>query len=76
MQIRLCITRGWQRLGGDMSLFYTAIFGNFCLALIIGSVFYDLGETTGSFYSRGAVLFFSILMNAMSSALEVFPLGM
>lgn len=71
MQIRLCISRGFQRLAGDMSLFFTSVLGNFCLALVIGSVFYDLGETTGSFYSRGALLFFAILMNAMSSALEV-----
>jgi hypothetical protein len=26
---------------------------------------------TGSFYSRGALLFFAILLNAFSSALEV-----
>jgi ATP-binding cassette, subfamily G (WHITE), member 2, PDR len=41
------------------------------MALIIGSVFYNLPSTTGSFYSRGALLFFAILMNAFGSALEV-----
>jgi ATP-binding cassette, subfamily G (WHITE), member 2, PDR len=41
------------------------------MALIIGSVFYNLSFNTGSFYSRGALLFFAILLNAFSSALEV-----
>jgi hypothetical protein len=36
-----------------------------------GSVFYNLPDDTASFYSRGALLFFSILMNAFASALEV-----
>jgi hypothetical protein len=67
MQIRICMTRGIQRLAGDMSLFWTSILGLFFMALIIGSVFYDLPESTSSFYSRGALLFFAILMNAMNS---------
>lgn len=41
------------------------------MALIIGSVFYNLQENTGSFYSRSALIFFAILMNAFGSALEV-----
>lgn len=71
MQIRLCITRGLQRLRGDMSLFWTGLLGNWMMALIISSVFYNLPSTTSSFYSRGALLFFATLLNAMSSAIEV-----
>jgi ATP-binding cassette subfamily G (WHITE) protein 2 (PDR) len=71
MQIRLCMTRGFQRLRGDMSLALSGMIGNFIMALIIGSVFYNLPFDTGSFYSRGALLFFAILLNAFSSALEV-----
>jgi len=41
------------------------------MALIIGSVFYNLQPYTTSFYSRGALLFFAVLLNAFSSALEV-----
>lgn len=41
------------------------------IALIISSVFYNLPSTTSSFYSRGALLFFATLLNAMSSAIEV-----
>jgi ATP-binding cassette, subfamily G (WHITE), member 2, PDR len=36
-----------------------------------GSVFYNLEDSTVSFYSRGVLLFFAILLNAFASALEV-----
>ncbi len=71
MQVKLCMERGFQRLRGDMSLMLSGMIGNFVMALIIGSVFYNLPSNTGSFYSRGALLFFSILLNAFSSFLEV-----
>lgn len=41
------------------------------MALIIGSVFYNLEDNTGSFYSRGALIFFAVLLNGFSTALEV-----
>lgn len=70
-QVRLCLRRGFWRLKGDPTLTLTQLFGNFSMALIISSVFYDLPQTTGSFFSRSAVLFFAILLNAFGSALEV-----
>jgi ATP-binding cassette, subfamily G (WHITE), member 2, PDR len=42
-------------LRGDASLTLSQLIGNFIMALIIGSVFYDLQPTTGSFYSRWAL---------------------
>ncbi|PWW80121.1 putative ABC transporter [Tuber magnatum] len=74
MQIKLCIERGFQRLKGDMTNFFSTVFGNFALSLVLGSVFHNLKEDTSSFYSRGALLFFGILMNAFSSALEILTL--
>lgn len=71
MQVRLCIQRGFQRLRGDMSLALSGIIGNSVMALIIGSVFYDLPVNSGTFYSRGVLLFFAILLNAFSAFLEV-----
>ncbi len=71
MQIRLCLQRGFQRLRGDASIALSGIIGNTVMALIIGSVFYNLDDKTGTFYSRGALLFFAILLNAFSSFLEV-----
>jgi len=63
--------RGFERLRGDMSLFFTGLFGQAALALIISSVFYNLKNDTASLYSRGALLFFAILMAAFQSMLEV-----
>lgn len=70
-QVNLCMVRGFQRLKGDASLTLSQLIGNFIMALIIGSVFFNLQDTTASFYSRGALLFFAVLLNAFSSALEV-----
>ncbi|KAL8735882.1 MAG: hypothetical protein Q9181_002631 [Wetmoreana brouardii] len=71
MQVGLCMKRGFQRLQGDASLALTGIIGNSIMALIIGSVFYNLPADTSNFYSRGALLFFAILLNAFSSYLEI-----
>ncbi|KAL4871208.1 hypothetical protein BDV12DRAFT_206795 [Aspergillus spectabilis] len=73
-QVHLCMIRGFQRLKGDASLTLSQLIGNFIMALIIGSVFFDLKEDTGSFYSRGALLFFAVLLNAFGSALEILTL--
>ncbi|KAK9429132.1 ABC-2 type transporter-domain-containing protein [Lipomyces doorenjongii] len=74
MQIKLCVMRGFQRLRGDLTLFFTTIISNVIMALVVSSVFYNLPQTTGSFYSRGALLFFAILLNAFASALEILTL--
>ena len=71
MQVKLCIHRGFLRLRGDASISLSSMIGNSVMALIIGSVFYNLPSNTGSFYSRGALLFFAILLNAFASFLEV-----
>ncbi|MCJ1402759.1 hypothetical protein MMC11_005980 [Xylographa trunciseda] len=73
-QVALCLERGFMRLKSDPSLTFTQLFGNFIMALIIGSVFYNLQPNTTSFYSRGALLFFSVLLNAFGSALEILTL--
>lgn len=70
-QIKLCLWRGWRRPKGDPSLTVGAVIGNFVIALIVGSVFYNLQETTSSFFQRGALVFFACLLSAFSAALEV-----
>ncbi|RAL04636.1 pleiotropic drug resistance family ABC transporter [Aspergillus ibericus CBS 121593] len=74
MQIRLCLRRGFQRLKGDMSMTLASVIGNCVMALVVSSVFYNLGPTTDSFFQRGALLFFAILLNAFASALEILTL--
>ncbi|OAQ95663.1 hypothetical protein LLEC1_05790 [Akanthomyces lecanii] len=73
-QIKLCLWRGWKRLTGDPSLTVGSLIGNFIMALIIGSVFYNLQKTSSSFFQRGSLLFFACLMNAFASALEILTL--
>ncbi|KAI1637777.1 ABC-2 type transporter-domain-containing protein [Biscogniauxia mediterranea] len=73
-QIRLCLWRGFLRLKGDPSLSLGALVGNFVMALIVGSVFYNLQFNTSSFFQRGALLFFACLLNAFASALEILTL--
>ncbi|KAI1497952.1 ABC-2 type transporter-domain-containing protein [Biscogniauxia marginata] len=73
-QIRLCLWRGYLRLKGDPSLMLGSLFGNFAVALIVGSVFYNLQFSTSSFFQRGALLFFACLLNAFASALEILTL--
>ncbi|KAJ7758952.1 ABC-2 type transporter-domain-containing protein [Mycena maculata] len=73
-QIALCMERGFQRLAGDLTNFYVTVFGNFVMALLISSVFYNLKDDTASFYSRGALLFYAVILNAFASALEIFTL--
>ncbi|KAH0492908.1 hypothetical protein TgHK011_007836 [Trichoderma gracile] len=73
-QIQLCLWRGWKRLTGDPSISIGSLIGNFVMALIIGSVFYNLGSDASSFFQRGSLLFFACLMNAFASALEILTL--
>ncbi|KAF8189914.1 ABC-2 type transporter-domain-containing protein [Mycena galopus ATCC 62051] len=71
-QIALCMERGWQRLRGDLTTFYTTV--DFIMSLLISSVFYNLKDSTSSFYGRGSLLFYAVLINAFASALEIFTL--
>jgi len=73
-QVMLCLDRGFQRLISDPTLTFTQLFGNTVMALIVASVFYNQQPTTASFFSRGALLFFAILLNAFGSALEILTL--
>ncbi|KAF2401005.1 pleiotropic drug resistance protein PDR [Trichodelitschia bisporula] len=73
-QVGLCLWRGFVRLKGDPSLTFSQLFANCIMALIVGSVFYNMKQDTASFYSRGALLFFAILLNAFGSALEILTL--
>jgi hypothetical protein len=83
----LCVERGFQRLKGDASVTISNIVANSILALVvgtwtfcfrmesiltvIGSIFYNLKDSTTDFNSRAVLLFFAVLLNAFASALEV-----
>ena len=71
MQVKLCMDRGFIRLRGDAVILITGVIFNSIMAMVVGSVFYNLSDNTSSLYSRGALLFFGILLAAFSSVLEV-----
>ncbi|KAL3421854.1 ABC transporter cdr4 [Phlyctema vagabunda] len=73
-QVKLCLERGFQRLRGDLTIFFSGIVANGVMALVVSSVFFNLADNTGILYSRGALLFFAILLNAFASALEILTL--
>ncbi|KAF5011460.1 hypothetical protein FDECE_2425 [Fusarium decemcellulare] len=70
-QISLTTKRAYQRIWNDLSATATSISTNIIMALIIGSVFYDTPDATVGFYSKGAVLFMAILMNALTAISEI-----
>lgn len=74
MQTRYIMHRNFLRTKGDPSVALFSIFGQGVMGLILSSVFYNLSQTTASFYYRGAAMFFAVLYNAFASLLEIMSL--
>lgn len=70
-QVSLTLWRGYRRLKADPGFTIASLLFNVIMALILGSMFYDLRNDTSTFYYRGGLIFFSLLFNAFSSQLEV-----
>ncbi|KAH7400176.1 ABC-2 type transporter-domain-containing protein [Cadophora sp. MPI-SDFR-AT-0126] len=70
-QVMICVERGFQRLRGDAIITISRVVANSVLALVVGSMFYNLNPTTSSFYGRSVLIFLAILLNAFASALEI-----
>ncbi|KAI6259789.1 hypothetical protein MCOR27_000739 [Pyricularia oryzae] len=73
-QMSITLWRSLVMLKNDPSTMLTSLSTNTFQALIIGSIFYNLSEDTSSFFKRGTLLFFLILMNAFGSILEILSL--
>ncbi|KAJ6179784.1 hypothetical protein N7519_010245 [Penicillium mononematosum] len=71
MQIRLCIVRAWQRTRNDIPGLIASAVAQIVVSLIIGSLFYDIPQTTAGLGQRGSVLFLAVLTNALISLLEI-----
>lgn len=59
-QVRLCMWRDIRKIKNDPSEPLAMLTINFFEALIISSVYYNLKETTESFFMRGGVLFMMV----------------
>ncbi|ORY82114.1 bfr1+ protein [Protomyces lactucae-debilis] len=71
MQLKLCAKRSYQRMLGDPAYIGANIFSSIFQALIVGSVFYNTPQDTSGYFSRGGVIFFAILVNALSAMAEI-----
>ncbi|RDA95806.1 hypothetical protein CP533_5198 [Ophiocordyceps camponoti-saundersi (nom. inval.)] len=71
LQLGLNVKRAYQRILGDMSAKVAQTMADIFMALIIGSLFYNTPDATVGFYSKGAVLFMAILMNALTAISEI-----
>ncbi|KAH6710868.1 AtrD, ABC-transporter [Leptodontidium sp. MPI-SDFR-AT-0119] len=69
----------WQRAGFPYTILWydqvhlcliSGIAGNAIISIILGSVFYNLAEDTSSFYGRGVLIFFTVLMNTFLGNFE------
>jgi ATP-binding cassette subfamily G (WHITE) protein 2 (PDR) len=71
MQVRYCTRRAYQRLWNDKTSTLTTIIGQIIMSLIVGSMFYGTTTSTASFSSKGGVLFFAVLLNALIAITEI-----
>jgi ATP-binding cassette subfamily G (WHITE) protein 2 (PDR) len=71
MQVKYCTQRAYQRLWNDKTSTVTTIVGQIIMALIIGSIFYGTRNDTSSFFQKGGVLFFAVLLNALIAISEI-----
>ncbi|KAF2675451.1 hypothetical protein BT63DRAFT_420639, partial [Microthyrium microscopicum] len=73
-QLRYCIVRMAQRLKNDKKSVLILTWGQTVMSLILGSLFYKTSNDTDGLYSKGGVLFASILLNAVVTITEIFQL--
>ncbi|KAH9813379.1 ABC-2 type transporter-domain-containing protein [Melampsora americana] len=62
-QVAYLVLRQWALIRADIRPYMTKTIVNVMLSLIIGSLFYQLPATTEAAFTRGSVLFLSILFN-------------
>ncbi|KAI1408556.1 ABC-2 type transporter-domain-containing protein [Hypoxylon sp. FL1857] len=70
-QVSVCISRAISRMRKNVAVDASTLIANIILGLIIGSVFYNLDETTNSLQQRALLIFFSLMLNAFAPAFEV-----
>jgi ATP-binding cassette subfamily G (WHITE) protein 2 (PDR) len=72
-QISLCAMRGVLRTKNDLNAPISALVGNLVISIILGSMFYNQNEDTGSFTGRGVLLFITVFLNTSLAGFEVRP---
>lgn len=70
-QLKYTMIRGFQRVVGDKAYTIISLMGALFQALIVGSLFYNITPSTTGAFSRGGVLFFSVLYLSLMSMAEI-----
>ncbi|KAF2267290.1 multidrug resistance protein CDR1 [Lojkania enalia] len=70
-QVCLCVVRGLQRLRNNYVPIVAGLIGNTIVAIVVGSVYYDLTDDTTGMDKRAVLVFFSLMINAYAPAFEV-----
>ncbi|PWY95196.1 hypothetical protein BO94DRAFT_483800 [Aspergillus sclerotioniger CBS 115572] len=70
-QVTLTTKRAFQRAWNERVSAMYKLVGNFIIALIIGSMFYNTPATTSGFFSKGSVLLYIVLLNSFMSLAEI-----
>lgn len=74
-QVKALTVRQFQLTMGDLTSVFSRYASNVIKAIIVGSVFYLLPLSANGAFTRGGVLFFSLLFNALISQAEL-PMAM
>ncbi|PIA13810.1 hypothetical protein COEREDRAFT_99317 [Coemansia reversa NRRL 1564] len=71
LQFYMLLVREWEIfIGTPTAIIFKAIY-NIAFAIIVGTLFIRLPQNTSSFFTRGGVLFFSLLFNSLTSMSEI-----
>ncbi|KZT65216.1 hypothetical protein DAEQUDRAFT_716908 [Daedalea quercina L-15889] len=71
MQVRALMLRRWQIIQGSVATQVIQAMSFVLQAIIVGTIFLRLQNTTATFFSKGGVLFFSLLFAALSTMAEI-----
>lgn len=71
MQFMATYIRSYQRILGDKAYTLSIVITMAVVALVIGSMFYDISEDTSGFFSKGGAIFFSVLFNILVNFAEI-----
>ncbi|KAJ1651209.1 hypothetical protein IWQ61_008173, partial [Dispira simplex] len=70
-QVIACLQREWLITLGNPGLLIFRILYISCMAVIVGSLFYKLPDTSEGAFTRGGVLFFALLFNTLVANSEI-----
>ncbi|GME58261.1 ABC transporter-like protein [Neofusicoccum parvum] len=71
MQFTVTAKRALQRIQGDRVYTMAMIVTMVIIALVVGSMFYNIPDDTSGFFSKGGVIYFSVLFNIIINFAEI-----